>query len=55
MLPEAFKRKEAIDIATSIGISVRLADDHLKKWCDTLLCKKGSGHYVKMRACPSNQ
>jgi hypothetical protein len=50
MLPEAFKRKEAIDIATSIGISVRLADDHLKKWCDTLLCKKGSGHYVKMRA-----
>jgi hypothetical protein len=49
MLPEAFKRKEAIDIATSIGISVRLADDHLKKWCDTLLCKKGSGHYVKMR------
>ncbi len=51
MLPEAFKRKEAIDIAISIGISVRLADDHLKKWCNTtLLCKKGSGHYVKMRA-----
>jgi hypothetical protein len=49
MLPAAFKRKEAIDIAQSIGISIRMADDYLKKWCDTLLCKKGSGHYVKIK------
>ena len=50
MLPEAFKRKEAIDIAESLGISTRMADDYLKKWCGTILCKKGSGHYVKIKA-----